>query len=59
MSPSPYVTLVSTAVPRCTVRVDLILRLQHREVQKTSTGRGVFKSREAAGNLGALVLTGV
>ena len=48
-----------TAMSCSTVVVGLVLRLQPRDGQEPCIGRGVFGSREAAGDPGALVLARV
>ena len=49
----------TAAVPHSTVIVGLVLGLQPRDSQEPCIGRGIFGSREAAGDLRALVLVGV
>ena len=44
------------AIPGVAIIVGLVLRLEPGDEQKPCVGRGVFGSREAAGDPGALVL---
>ena len=48
-SPSLCVTVRDTTVPDLMVRVSLVLRLEPSDKQKACIGRGIFRSREAAG----------